>query len=80
MSQGGEYMISTEEFLNILKTDEKKVFKLGKIDANLKVKFDGETVASTKVYKRLSSYTPVAADRVLLVAISGTYVILGKVI
>ena len=59
-------MINTEEFLNILKTEEKPVFKLGKIDTNSKVIFDGETVASTKTYKRLGSYTPSENDRVLL--------------
>ena len=45
------------------------------------VQFDGETSASTKLYKRLSSYSsPAVNDRVLLVKVGGTYVILGKII
>ena len=76
-------MINTEEFLNILKNDEKKVFKLGKIDPNYvsgdpKILFDGETQVSTKTYKTIN-YTPAAGDRVLLVSIAGTYLVLGKV-
>ena len=41
---------------------------------------DGESSASTKRYKRLSPYTPAKGDRVLLAKVSGTYVILGKVL
>lgn len=45
------------------------------------VKFDGETAASQKLYKRLASYSsPLVNDRVLLLQISGTYIILGKVV
>jgi hypothetical protein len=45
------------------------------------VTFDGETIASQKLYKRLASYSsPAVSDRVLLLKISGTYVILGKVV
>lgn len=45
------------------------------------VTFDGETIASQKLYKRLASYSsPSVNDRVLMLKISGTYVILGKVI
>ena len=44
------------------------------------VRFDGETTASAKKYKRLANYSPTVSDRVLLVKVGGTYVILGKVI
>ena len=76
-------MINTGEFLNILKTDEKKVYKLGKIDPNYasgdpKILFDGETKVSVKKYKTIN-YSPFANDRVLLVNIAGTYLVLGKV-
>ena len=76
-------MINTEEFLNILKNDEKKVFKLGKIDpgyvsGDLKILFDGETTVSVKEYKTIN-YSPIANDRVLLVRLAGTYLVLGKV-
>lgn len=44
------------------------------------IKFDGETVPSTRVYKRLSSYTPVNNDRVAVLLIAGIYLVLGKVV
>ena len=45
------------------------------------VQFDGETTPSTKKYKRLASYSsPTVNDRVLLVKVGGTYVIIGKVV
>jgi hypothetical protein len=65
-------------------------FSLGKIDstysssttpkARPKVVFDGDTVASSKAYPYLSSYTPTANDRVLLVNVGGSHVIIGKII
>lgn len=42
--------------------------------------FDGETTATQKYYRHLASYTPAAGHRVLVVKISGTYVILGRVV
>lgn len=42
--------------------------------------FDGETAATQKYYRHLASYSPVAGHRVLVVKISGTYVILGQVV
>jgi hypothetical protein len=45
------------------------------------ITFDGETTASQKLYKRLASYSsPEVNDRVLLLKMSGTYIIMGKVI
>ena len=45
------------------------------------VQFDGETTPSAKKYKRLASYSsPTVNDRVLLVKVGGTYVIIGKVV
>lgn len=44
------------------------------------IRFYGETTASQKPYKYLSSYTPVAGDKVLLARVAKTYVILGKVV
>lgn len=67
------------EFLDLLKEDKKSLFRLGTI-VNSKVQFDGESTVSGKTYKRLSSYTISNGDRVLLVRIAGTYVILGKVV
>lgn len=60
-------------------------YKLGKIDpiyasGNPKIVFDGESVTSTKKYPYLSSYTPVANDRVLLLRVANSYVVLGKIV
>lgn len=80
-------MIKTpEEFLGIVKGGgSKSSFRLGEIGSPYSsgrptVIFDGETGASTKQYPYLSSYTPAANDRVLLVKVAGSYVILGKII
>jgi hypothetical protein len=48
--------------------------------SGLTLRFDGETEARTKKYKRLASYTPSVGDRVFVVFISGTYIVMGKVI
>ena len=42
--------------------------------------FDGQTAATTKRFKRLSTYTPTAGARVLVAKIGGSYVILGAVV
>ena len=42
--------------------------------------FDGETTATQKYYRHLASYSPTAGHRVLVVKISGTFVILGRVV
>lgn len=58
-------------------------YKLGtvtSISGGISVQFDGETAPSSKKYKRLSSYSPAVNDRVLLVKVGGTYIILGKVV
>lgn len=45
------------------------------------VQFDGETSPSSKKYKRLASYSsPAVNDRVLMVAVGGSYVILDKIV
>ena len=50
------------------------------ITDGLFIRLEGETEARTMSYKRLSSYTPVVDDRVLVAKISGTYVVLGTVV
>lgn len=44
-----------------------------------KVTFDGETTMSTKQYPIVSGYVPTASDRVVLVPVGRTYVIIGTV-
>lgn len=58
---------------------------LGKVQAvdntnGLSILLDSETEATTKDYKYLASYVPAVGDRVLIEQISGTYVIIGKII
>lgn len=50
------------------------------VDSRPYLTFNGETAQSDKPYKYLSSYNPVQDDYVLVAAISGTHVILGKVV
>lgn len=70
---------------NIVNEDPSRLsnFKLGtvsEINEKLKIKFDGEDSLSGKGYSYLQSYTPVLGDRVLLIKMSGTYVIVDRVI
>jgi len=78
-------MIPTaEEFIQMNQPDPKNPFKLGRVvsvtDGLPSILFDGEETASGKLYARLDSYTPTVNDRVLLVKVSGTYIVLGKVV
>jgi hypothetical protein len=62
-----------------------KIYRLGYIDSDYlsgrpSVVFDGEELPSEKQYPYISSYTPTANDRVLLLKIADSYVILGKII
>lgn len=50
------------------------------LDGRPIIRFNGETEDSSKQYKYLGSYTPIVGDYVVLVMISRTYVILGKVV
>ena len=50
------------------------------VQADGTVKFEGENEASQNIFKHLSSYTPATGDRVFMEYISGSYVILGKVV
>lgn len=45
-----------------------------------RVLFDGESVLGAKVYPVLGSYSPAANDRVLLVPVGTSYVIVGKIV
>ena len=82
----GEYFMipSASEFLGMM-TPGKTVsdFIFATIDpdytgGNPKVLFDGEETLSSKTYPFLSSYSPVAGDRVSMIKVSGSYLILGK--
>jgi hypothetical protein len=45
-----------------------------------RVKFDGESVTSDKVFAITGSYNPVANDRVVLIPVGTTYMILNKIV
>lgn len=49
-------------------------------DNGLQLIIDGEDLPTTKKYTYMASYVPAANDRVLIEEISGSYVIIGKVI
>ena len=49
-------------------------------DNGLQLIIDGEDEPTTKKYTYMASYVPTANDRVLIEEISGSYVIMGKVI
>ena len=48
--------------------------------AGLKLIIDGEDEPTTKKYHYMASYVPQANDRVIIEEISGSYVVMGKVI
>lgn len=60
-------------------TDRIKIGKISGINSyGATVQFDGESESSSKYYKPLKSYTPTVGDRVILLGISGSYIILGN--
>lgn len=71
-----------EEFIDMFKNRKmEKMVKFAKIDSiyasgRPKLIFDGESVATIKTYPYLSSYTPAANDRVMLIS----NVIVGKIL
>jgi hypothetical protein len=80
-------MITADELVVLIKqlSTNEKAFSLGVIQSDYssgrpKVKFDGDTTASSKQYPYLSSYTPASNDRVLLANIGGSHVIIGKIV
>jgi hypothetical protein len=50
------------------------------VTGGLFLRIEGEETARTKSFKRLLSYSPAVGDRVLIAKISGTFVVLGKVV
>lgn len=47
--------------------------------AGVKLLIDGEGTATDKVYTKLKTYSATINDRVVLVPISGTYIVIGEV-
>lgn len=45
-----------------------------------KVQFDGEDTASSRVYKRLESYSPTIGDKVVFIYQNSLYLCMGKVV
>jgi hypothetical protein len=81
-------IIQTQSFIEMIENMiEKKVsvpFSLGRIDPNYtggkpRIKFDGESKVSVKRYPHLSSYKPVSNDRILMVDIAGTHLVVGSI-
>ena len=77
--------MNANEFLNIMAPVNENTYRLGVVDSiyingRPQIVFDGETVASTKQYPYMASYTPTAGDRVLMLIVANSFVILGKII
>jgi hypothetical protein len=59
--------------------------RMGTIDSGYpgsgwpRVVFDGEATVSAKAYAHVDAYTPAADDRVVLVPVGGTWLIIGSV-
>lgn len=72
-----------EDMKNIM-GDTSKRFKMATVMALVNtrpvIKFYGETSNATKSYKYLESYIPEIGDKVILIRVGGTYVILGRVV
>ena len=77
--------MDARDFLNIMREDNtSEVFILGTVDRDHKegrpkIQFDGEDALSEKSYPCISSYTPKPNDRVLMVRLNGTQVVLGSI-
>lgn len=75
-------MINTDFFIeNFKNPKQEKIIQFARVDPNYsggrpRLIFDGETAVSGKAYPYLSSYTPQANDRVMLVK----GVIIGKIV
>ena len=61
------------------------IFRLGEVAPNYKsgrpsIIFSGELEPSGKKYPYLSSYSPAAGDKVLLIRTGNSFVVMGKII
>lgn len=77
-------MLNAKTYLQDTSKKESSQFLIGTISSTYSsglpsVTVDGESTSTVKTYPYLSSYTPVASDRVLLALVSNSYVILGKI-
>lgn len=52
----------------------------GTASGGVLLQFDGDTEARQGAYKILQSYSPTVGDSVVCIKISGTYVVLGKIL
>lgn len=79
-------MITAETLVGIMnkKGQGSKDYRLGTIDYEYRtgrprIIFDGEDEVSEKTYMKLMSYTPKGGDRVLMLKVADTFIILGGV-
>ncbi len=62
-------------------SDEARLAVVQSVETNgLALRFEGEETARSKPYKCLDSYIPTVGDRVYIVPVSGTFLIIGKVV
>lgn len=81
-------MITADQFLDIVRKDgkDKALVRLGEVSSvdpiagRPSIIFDGETEPSVKRYTYLDGNEFAEGDRVLLVAVGNTYVVIGKIV
>lgn len=81
-------MITADQFLGIIRgnSNDKALVRLGEVSSvdpstgRPSIIFDGEVEPSVKRYTYIDSYTPTEGDRVLLIAVGNTYVVIGKIV
>ena len=49
-------------------------------NTGVKIRLDGQEEAMTKSYKRLNTTSYSAGQRVLVIKLSGTYIVLGRIV
>lgn len=77
-------MINASDFVSLMTPKESKNFKLAVVkdisqNNTAIIQFDGEEYPSSKSYAYLDTYNAQAGDRILLISLGGTYIIVGKV-
>jgi hypothetical protein len=78
-------MLNAQDYLKDTHKTQGSQFAIGTISQGYSsgrpsVTFDGDDASTVKQYPYLSGYTPVSGDRVLMALVSGSYVILGRLV
>ena len=90
LSQKGNPDMNADQFLQLIRETVRQELpslsgRIGTIPGTYSsgrptVLFDGEATASTKTYPYLSSYAPVAGNRVALLPFGNTWLVIGRIV